>query len=87
MSGTLQVVESEYVLQLCLVVDNRSGTLILPLLEKVYEELLDVIGLLVADDGGQILEQLQDLVLSQVLISLSEKFVVAVLDLEWVAHI
>ena len=87
MSGTLQVVESEYVLQLCLVVDNRSGALILPLLEKVDEELLDVIGLLVADDGGQILEQLKDLVLSQVLISLSEKFVVAVLDLEWVAHI
>ena len=40
-----------------------------------------------SDDGGQILEQLEDLVLSQVLISLSEKFVVAVLDLEWVAHI
>lgn len=87
MSGALQVVESENVLQLCLVVDNRSRTLILPLLEKVNEELLDVIRLLVAYDGGQIFEQLEDLVLSQVLISFSEKFVVAVLDLEWVAHI
>jgi hypothetical protein len=86
-SGTLQVVESEYVLQLCLVVNNRSRTLILPLLEQVNEELLNVIGLLVAYDGGQILEQLQDLVLSKVLVSLSKKFVVTVLDLEWVAHI
>jgi hypothetical protein len=86
-SGTLQVVESEYVLQLCLVVNNRSRTLILPLLEQVNEELFDVIGLLVAYNGGQILKELENLVLSKVLISFSEKFVVAVLDLEWVAHI
>jgi len=86
-SGTLQVVESEYVLQLCLVVNNRSRTLILPLLEQVNEELFDVIGLLVAYNGGQILKELENLVLSKVLISFSEKFVVAVLDLERVAHI
>jgi len=60
--------------------------LFFPLLQQVYEELLDVFWLLIAEDGGQVLEKFEDFVLSEVFIGFTEKLVVTVGDLESVAH-
>jgi len=85
-SGTLQVVKGEDVLELGLVVHDRAAALLLTLLEEVHEELLDVLGLLVAQDGRQVLEQLEDLVLAEVLVGLAQELIVTVANLQSVAH-
>ena len=87
MTSTLQIVESKDVLKFCLVVYDGSRALVLSLLQEVNKELLDVVRLLIADNGCEILEELQYLMLSEILISLSEKLVIAILDLQGVAHI
>jgi Mg/Co/Ni transporter MgtE len=86
-TSTLQVVESKDVLKFCLVVYDGSRALVFSLFQEVNKELLDVVRLLIADNGCEILEELQYLVLSEILISLSEKLVIAILDLQGVAHI
>ena len=87
MTSTLQVVESKDVLKFSLVVYDGSRALVFSLFQEVNKELLDVVRLLIADNGCEILEELQYLVLSEILISLSEKLVIAILDLQGVAHI
>jgi len=57
-SGTLEVIECEDVLQLGLVVHDRTTALLLSLLKQVNQELLNVLGLLVAYDGRQVLKRL-----------------------------
>jgi hypothetical protein len=55
MARTLEVIEGEDVLELCLIVHNRATPLLLALLQEVNEKGLDVLWLLVADYGGQVL--------------------------------
>lgn len=55
-AGTLEVIESEYVLQLCLIVDDGAASLLLALLQEVNEELFNVLWLFIADNGCQVLK-------------------------------
>ena len=54
-AGTLQVVESEDVLELLVGVDNGAGTILLANFNLVNDELVDSIRLLVCQQSSQIL--------------------------------
>ena len=80
MARTLQVVESENILQLGVRVHNRAWTVLLAKLDLLHEEGLNVVWLFVAQQSGQVFEQFKDLVLSEVLVGISEHFIVDILQ-------
>ena len=55
MSSTLEVIESEDVLELSLIVDNGATSLLFALLQEVDQELLNVLWLFIANNGCQVL--------------------------------
>ena len=55
MSSTLEVIESEDVLELSLIVDNGATSLLFALLQEVNQELLNVLWLFIANNGCQVL--------------------------------
>jgi hypothetical protein len=54
-SSTLEVIESEDVLELSLIVDNGATSLLFALLQEVDQELLNVLWLFIANNGCQVL--------------------------------
>lgn len=55
-SCTLEVIESEDVLELSLIVYNGATSLLLALLQEVNQELLNVLWLFIANNGCQVLQ-------------------------------
>jgi hypothetical protein len=55
-SSTLEVIESENVLELSLIVYNGAASLLLTLLQKVNQELFNVLWLFIANNGCQVLQ-------------------------------
>ena len=55
MSCALEVIESEDVLELSLIVDNGATSLLFALLQEVDQELLNVLWLFIANNGCQVL--------------------------------
>jgi hypothetical protein len=55
MSSTLEVIESEDVLELSLIVYNGATSLLFALLQEVNQELLDIFWLFIANNGCQVL--------------------------------
>ncbi len=55
MSSTLEVIESEDVLELSLIIDNGATSLLFTLLQEVDQELLNVLWLFIANNGCQVL--------------------------------
>lgn len=55
MSCPLEVIESEDVLELSLIVDNGATSLLFALLQEVDQELLNVLWLFIANNGCQVL--------------------------------
>ena len=55
-SCTLEVIESEDVLELGLIVHNGAASLLLALLQEVNQELLNVLWLFIANNGCQVLQ-------------------------------
>ena len=55
-SCTLEVIESEDVLELGLIVYNGAASLLLALLQEVNQELLNVLWLFIANNGCQVLQ-------------------------------
>ena len=55
-AGTLQVVQSEDVLKFLIGVNDRSGAVFLADFNLVDDKLIDIIGLLVSEQGSQILQ-------------------------------
>ena len=58
MASTFEVIESKDVLELGLVVNDGATSLFLALLQEVDEELLNVLWLLITNDGCQVLQSL-----------------------------
>ena len=79
-ASTLQVVQSEDVLKLLVSVDDRAGSVLFSNLDLVDEELLNIVGLFVSQKGGQVLEEFKNLVLAEILVSVSQHLVVDVLQ-------
>ena len=55
-SCTLEVIESEDVLELGLIVHNGAASLLLALLQEVNQELFNVLWLFIANNGCQVLQ-------------------------------
>ncbi len=55
MSSTLEVIESEDLLELSLIIDNGATSLLFALLQEVDQELLNVLWLFIANNGCQVL--------------------------------
>ena len=55
-SSTLEVIESENVLELGLIVYNGAASLLLALFQEVNQELLNVLWLFIANNGCQVLQ-------------------------------
>jgi hypothetical protein len=54
-SCSLQVIESEDVLEFSLIVNNGATSLLLALLQEVNQELFNVLWLFIANNSGQVL--------------------------------
>jgi hypothetical protein len=54
-SCSLQVIESEDVLEFSLIVNNGAASLLLALLQEVNQELFNVLWLFIANNSGQVL--------------------------------
>jgi hypothetical protein len=54
-SCSLQVIESEDVLEFSLIVDNGAASLLFALLQEVNQELFNVLWLFIANNSGQVL--------------------------------
>ena len=83
LAGVAQIVKSENVLHLRLSVDNGAGALLDASLNLLAEEALQVVGLLVGDQRGQVLEQFHDFVFSQVRVRVGQ-YLVVLIDLKCV---
>ena len=55
-SCSLQVIESEDVLEFSLIVNNGTASLLLALLQEVNQELFNVLWLFIANNSGQVLK-------------------------------
>jgi hypothetical protein len=55
-SCSLQVIESEDVLEFSLIVDNGAASLLFALLQEVNQELFNVLWLFIANNSGQVLK-------------------------------
>jgi hypothetical protein len=55
-SCSLQVIESEDVLEFSLIVNNGATSLLLALLQEVNQELFNVLWLFIANNSGQVLK-------------------------------
>jgi hypothetical protein len=91
-TSTLQVVEGEDVLELLVGVNDGAVSVFLAVAHLLNKELLDTLGLLVGEEGGQVLnsglregrgvtylEELENLVFAEVVVRVLEHFVVHVL--------
>ena len=83
---TLEIVESEDVLELRVLVHDTSVTLVLSIFEAFDECAFDIVRLLVSKNCGEVLEQLQDFVSPEILVSFSEHLVVNIGDLKWIGR-
>ena len=93
---SFEVVKSENILKFGVTIDNISISVQFPLFQNFDQEAFHVLRLLVSQDSCQVLkeemrhtsgtyfEELKDLVLPEVLVSLLKDFIVDIFDRKWV---